>query len=69
MEVSTAVNQRWSMDFVADQFSNGLRFRILNIVDESATEAEVKIYKEYEGWNGEFEIVGVNKSRIIKILA
>ena len=22
---------------------------------ESATEAEVKIYKEYEGWNGEFE--------------
>ena len=35
---------------------------------ESATEAEVKIYKEYEGWNGEFEIMGVNKSRIIKIL-
>ena len=25
---------------------------------ESATEAEVKIYKEYEGWNGEFEIHG-----------
>ena len=36
---------------------------------ESATEAEVKIYKEYEGWNGEFEIMGVNKSHIIKILA
>ena len=36
---------------------------------ESATEAEVKIYKEYEGGDGEFEIVGVNKSRIIKILA
>ena len=35
---------------------------------ESATEAEAKIYKEYEGWNGEFEIQGVNKSRIIKIL-
>jgi hypothetical protein len=35
----------------------------------SATEAEVKIYKEYEGWNGEFEIQGVNKSRIIKILS
>ena len=36
---------------------------------ESATEDEVKIYTEYEGWNGEFEIIGVNKSRIIKILA
>ena len=36
---------------------------------ESATEAEIKIYKEYEGWNGEFEIIGVNKSRIIKILS
>ena len=36
---------------------------------ESATEAEAKIYTEYEGWNGEFEIQGVNKSRIIKILA
>ena len=35
----------------------------------SATEAEVKIYKEYEGWNGEFKIQGVNKSRIIKILS
>ena len=35
----------------------------------SATEAEVKIYKEYEGWKGEFEIQGVNKSRIIKILS
>lgn len=36
---------------------------------ESATEAEAKIYTEYEGWSGEFEIQGVNKSRIIKILA
>ena len=35
---------------------------------ESATEAEAKIYKEYEEWGGEFEIQGVNKSRIIKIL-
>jgi hypothetical protein len=36
---------------------------------ESATEAEVKIHKEYEGWSGDFEIQGVNKSRIIKILS
>jgi hypothetical protein len=38
-------------------------------VCSSDLEAEVKIYKEYEGWNGEFEIQGVNKSRIIKILS
>jgi len=35
---------------------------------ESATEAEAKIYKEYETWPNEFEILGVNKSRILKIL-
>lgn len=32
------VNQRWSMDFVADQMANGRRFRILNIVDEYSRE-------------------------------
>lgn len=36
---------------------------------ESATEAEAKIYKEFEDWPHEFEIMGVNKSRILKILA
>ncbi|MDC0088867.1 IS3 family transposase [Porticoccaceae bacterium] len=38
MEVPTAVNQRWSMDFIADQLSNGRRFRILNIVDKYCRE-------------------------------
>ena len=28
------VNQRWSMDFVSDQLSNGRRFRILNVIDD-----------------------------------
>ncbi len=27
-------NARWSLDFVHDQFANGRRFRILNIVDD-----------------------------------
>lgn len=31
-------NQRWSMDFVADQLSNGRRFRVLNIVDDYSRE-------------------------------
>lgn len=38
MEVPMGVNQRWSMDFVADQMANGRRFRILNIVDEYSRE-------------------------------
>lgn len=27
-------NPRWSLDFVHDQFANGRRFRVLNIVDD-----------------------------------
>ena len=38
MEVPLAVNERWSMDFVADQLSNGRRFRVLNIVDDFTRE-------------------------------
>jgi len=34
MEVPNQVNQRWSMDFVADQLSNGRSFRVLNIVND-----------------------------------
>ena len=38
MEVPTTTNQRWSMDFVSDQLSNGRRFRVLNIVDDYSRE-------------------------------
>ena len=38
MEVPLGVNQRWSMDFVSDQLSNGRRFRVLNIVDDFSRE-------------------------------
>lgn len=38
IEVPSIVNQRWSMDFVADQLSNGRRFRVLNIVDDYTRE-------------------------------
>ena len=38
MEVPSAINQRWSMDFVADQLSNGRRFRVLNIEDDFTRE-------------------------------
>ena len=29
------VNQRWSLDFVADQFADGCRFRNLEVYDDS----------------------------------
>ena len=32
--VEAKVNARWSLDFVHDQFAQGRRFRILNIVDD-----------------------------------
>ena len=38
MEVPLNINQRWSMDFVSDQLSNGRRFRVLNVVDDYSRE-------------------------------
>lgn len=38
MELPTGVNQRWSMDLVSDQLSNGRRFRVLNVVDDFSRE-------------------------------
>ena len=34
MMLPTMTNERWSMDFVSDQLSNGRRIRVLNIVDD-----------------------------------
>jgi len=34
----TLPNERWSLDFVHDQFTSGRRFRILNIVDDATRE-------------------------------
>lgn len=36
--VPTACDIRWSMDFVADQLSNGRRFRVLNVKDDYSKE-------------------------------
>jgi putative transposase len=38
IEVPSKPNQRWSMDFVSDQLSNGRRFRTLNVVDDYSRE-------------------------------
>lgn len=38
MVVPTAVNDRWSIDFVSDSLMNGRRFRALTIVDDHSRE-------------------------------
>jgi putative transposase len=38
MEAPSTPNQRWPMDFVSDQLSNGRRFRVLNMVDDYSRE-------------------------------
>lgn len=39
----SAVNQRWSLDFVSDQLASGRRFRVLNIVDEYSRECVAQL--------------------------
>jgi putative transposase len=39
MELPTAPNLRWSMDFTCDQLADGRSFRTLNIVDDFSREA------------------------------
>ena len=34
MDLPKAANQRWSLDFVADQMTDGRRFRILEVYDD-----------------------------------
>jgi putative transposase len=38
MLIPMAPNQRWSLDFVADQFTDGRRFRVLTVVDDCTRE-------------------------------
>jgi putative transposase len=38
METPLVANQRWSLDFVSDQLSDGRRFRILAVVDDCTRE-------------------------------
>ena len=39
----TKPNERWSMDFVHDQLSNGRRFRVLNVVDDYSRECILQL--------------------------
>ena len=61
MLVPGSVNQRWSMDFVSDQLSNGRRFRVLNIVDDYS--------RELVGQLVSVSITGAQVSRFLDQLA
>lgn len=41
IEAPVAVNQRWSLDFLSDQLTDGRRFRILAVVDDCTRECLV----------------------------
>jgi putative transposase len=43
MFVPSAVNERWSVDFMSDQLANGRRLRILNVVDDYTRECILQI--------------------------
>ena len=43
MIVPSAVNERWSVDFVSDQLANGRRFRVFNVVDDFSRECVLQI--------------------------
>lgn len=38
MVLPSAANQRWSLDFISDAFTDGRRFRVLAIVDDFTRE-------------------------------
>jgi putative transposase len=38
MVVQQAANARWSLDFVSDAFTDGRRFRVLDVVDDFTRE-------------------------------
>ena len=61
MEVPMNINERWSMDFLADQLSTGGRFRILNVVGEYSREVVGQLVST--------SITGVQVSRYLDRLA
>lgn len=38
LDLPTEIDERWSIDFVHDQFSGGRRFRVFNVVDDFSRE-------------------------------
>ena len=49
MLVPGAPNDRWSLDFVSDQFTDGRRFRVLTVVDDCTRECLALVADTSEG--------------------
>ena len=43
LSVPTAINERWTVDFVSDQLANGRRFRVFNVVDDFSRERVLQV--------------------------
>ncbi len=43
MVLPTAVGQRWSMDFMSDQLSNGRRLRVFNVIDDFSKQCHMAL--------------------------
>ncbi len=60
MDSPPGVNEHWSMDFVADQLSNGHRFRVLDVLDDFS--------RAMVGQLTEFSISGARVARFLNQL-
>ena len=61
LPVLDRVNERWSIDFVADQLANGRRFRVFNVVDDFSRECLLQVV--------DFSISGQRLTRELDCLA
>jgi putative transposase len=56
MTVPMAPNERWSLDFVSDQLTDGRRFRVLTVVDDCTRECLALVadtsLSPAPGWRG-----------------
>ena len=43
LSVPTAINERWTVDFVSDPLANGRRFRVFNVVDDFSRECVLQV--------------------------
>ena len=56
MFIPTAANDRWSLDFVSDQLTDGRRFRVLTTRMPNAKSSSTSMVRglEVDIWNGRF---------------
>ncbi len=63
LDVPRQSNERWSLDFVSDQMTDGRRFRILAVVDDRSALRQVKACPESQVQTIVSEIARIDLSR------